>query len=150
MRGLNVYGDPTPWSPQRSALFSVLSFLNCEKYPPPLDYLLMTLGPALVVFAFAPVLAPRSRFLVVFGKVPLLFYVAHLFLLRYTAIPVAVARFGFARTVVPPPRGVGGSPEFSLWVTYVVWLVTLALLYPLCRWYARLKAEKKAVWTSYL
>jgi uncharacterized membrane protein len=150
LRAVNVYGDPTPWTPQRSPIFTALSFLNVEKYPPSLDYLLVTLGPALALFAFAPKLAARSRFLVTIGKVPLLFYVAHLFLLRYTAIPLSVMRFGAAAAFAPPPKGVGASPEFPLWVTYVVWLVTLLVLYPLCRWYARLKATKKAVWMSYL
>jgi uncharacterized membrane protein len=150
LRALNRYGDPTPWSSQRSAVYTVLSFFNVEKYPPSLDYLLVTLGPALVLFAFAPRLAPKSRFLVTFGRVPLLFYVAHLFLLRYTSIPVAILRFGASTAVIPPPKGVGGSPEFPLWVTYVVWLASLVVLYPLCRWYARLKATKKAVWMSYL
>jgi uncharacterized membrane protein len=150
LRAINHYGDPVAWTTQRSPIFSLLSFFNVEKYPPSLDYLLITLGPALALFAFAPELAARSRFLVTFGKVPLLFYVAHLFLLRYTSIPVAVWRFGAAATFTPPPRGAGGSPEFPLWVSYVVWLVSLVLLYPLCRWYARLKATKKAAWMSYL
>jgi uncharacterized membrane protein len=150
LRLIDHYGDPVPWTTQRSPIFSVLSFFNVEKYPPSLDYLLVTLGPALVLFAFAPKLAARSRFLVTFGKVPLLFYVAHLFLLRYTSIPIAVMRFGAAAAFTPPPKGAGGSPEFPLWVTYAVWLVSLVLLYPLCRWYARLKATKKSVWLSYL
>ena len=150
LRSINHYGDPVAWTTQRSPIFSLLSFFNVEKYPPSLDYLLITLGPALALFAFAPALAARSRFLVTFGKVPLLFYVAHLFLLRYSSIPVAIWRFGAAAAFTPPPRGAGGSPEFPLWVTYVAWLVSLVLLYPLCRWYARLKATKKAVWMSYL
>ncbi len=150
LRAVNHYGDPAPWSTQRSPVFTLLSFFNVEKYPPSLDYLLVTLGPALVLFAFAPALAARSRFLVNFGKVPLLFYVAHLFLLRYASIPVAVARFGTAAAFTPPPKGTGGSPEFPLIVTYLVWIVALLALYPLCRWYAHLKATKKAVWMSYL
>ena len=150
LRAVNHYGDPVPWSTQRSPVFTLLSFFNVEKYPPSLDYLLVTLGLALVLFAFAPELAARSRFLVNFGRVPLLFYVAHLFLLRYASIPVAVLRFGTTAALAPPPKGTGGSPEFPLIVTYLVWIVALLALYPLCRWYARLKATKKAVWMSYL
>ena len=149
LRALNVYGDPVPWSAQKSTVFTLLSFLNCEKYPPSLAYLLMTLGPALLVFAAAPALSQRTKWLVVFGQVPLLFYVAHLFLLRYSSILVTFLRVGPA-AFLPPPKGPGGSPEFALWVSYVAWLVTLALLYPLCRWYARLKATKKSAWMSYL
>jgi uncharacterized membrane protein len=149
LRALNVYGDPVPWSTQRSPVFTLISFLNCEKYPPSLCYLLMTLGPALLVFANAPALAARSRFLVVFGQVPLLFYVVHLFVLRYSSLPAALMRFG-SLALAPPPKGPGGSPEYPLWVTYVVWLVMLALLYPLCRSYARVKATKRRPWMSYL
>ena len=114
------------------------------------DFWLARGAPALVLFAFAPVLAAPSRFLVTFSKVPRLFYVAHLFLLRYASIPVAILRFRSAAAFAPPPRGTGGSPEFPLCVSYLAWIVALRALYPLCRWYARLKATKKPVWMSYL
>ena len=149
VRAVNVYGNPTPWSPQRAPWLTLFSFVNTEKYPPSLDYLLMTLGPALIVFALAPSLAKRLPFLTVFGKVPLLFYVLHLFLLRYTSLPVAVARFG-ALAIMPPPKGTGASPEYPLFVTYLAWAVTLAALYPICRYYAALKATKRRWWMSYL
>jgi uncharacterized membrane protein len=149
LRALNGYGDPAPWTSQRSGLWTVLAFLNCEKYPPSLDYLLMTLGPALVLLGLVSFESPRLRFLVVFGKVPLLFYVLHLFLLRFVSLPVAIARFG-TLALAPPPKGTGASPELPLYVTYLAWLVTLLLLYPVCRWYAQLKATKRRPWMSYL
>jgi uncharacterized membrane protein len=149
LRTLNHYGDPTPWSSQRSGLWTLLSFLNCEKYPPSLDYLLMTLGPALIAFGSIRFESPRLRFLIVFGQVPLLFYVLHLFVLRFTSLPVAFARFG-PLAFAPPPRGTGASPELPLAVTYLAWLATLLLLYPVCRWYAALKATKRRPWMSYL
>lgn len=149
VRALNGYGDPAPWSSQRSLFWTVLSFLNCEKYPPSLDYLLMTLGPALIAFGAVRFDSPRLRFLIVFGQVPLLFYVLHLFLLRFASLPVAFARFGVL-AFSPPPRGTGASPELPLIVTYLAWLTTLLLLYPVCRWYADLKATKPRAWMSYL
>jgi uncharacterized membrane protein len=149
LRGWNGYGDPSPWTTQRSPLFTLLSFLSCEKYPPSLDYLLMTLGPALMLLGVATFSKPWQRFLVVFGQVPLLFYVLHLFLLRFSSLPVALARFG-GLALAPPPKGTGASPELPLAVTYLAWLVTLLLLYPICRWYARLKATKRRAWMSYL
>jgi uncharacterized membrane protein len=149
LRAINRYGDPAPWHSQRTPLLTLMSFLNCEKYPPSLDYLLMTLGPALLLLGLASFAKPWQRFLVVFGKVPLLFYILHLFLLRFTSLPAAIARFG-SLALKPPPGGTGASPELPLFVTYLAWLVTLLLLYPVCRWYAQLKATQRRTWMSYL
>ncbi len=151
LRGLNIYGDPSPWSAQpRGAIFTVLSFFNCTKYPPSLLFLLMTLGPAVLVLygveriEEAPALAP----LAIFGRVPLLFYVAHLYLLRYIAAPISFARFG-AGAFEPPP-GHGASAELPLFTVYLAWLTALVLLYPLCRWFSALKARRQDWWLSYL
>ena len=81
-------------------------------------------------------------------RVPLLFYVAHLYLLRYTALPISVARFG--PTALEPPPGHGASAELPLYVAYAAWLCTLVLLYPLCRWFSQLKARRQDWWLSYL
>jgi uncharacterized membrane protein len=150
LRLSNFYGDPLPWSPQaRGAAFTFLSFLDCEKYPPSLAFLLMTLGPALLVLAALerrphPWLEP----LALFGPVPLIFYVTHLYLLRFTAAPLAFARFGPA--AFQPPPGAAGSPQYPLWAAYVALFLTVILLYPACRWFARRKsAGGSRVW-SYL
>lgn len=148
LRAFNGYGDPAPWSAQATPLRSVLSFLNCEKYPPSLAFSLMTLGPALLLLAFVPTRLRASRFLLVFGQVPLLFYVLHLLLLRYTAIPVAWLRHG-ANAFRMPPLGTAGSPELPLICTFLVWVTALLILYPLCRRYARLKATHRSAWLRY-
>src|SRR5262249_42232512 len=150
-RAINGYGDPEPWSEQRSWVFTAMSFLNCTKYPPSLLYLAMTLGPALLLLAYAPSRAesPLVRVLVTFGRVPLLFYVTHLYLLRYSAIPISYLRFG-AESFVPPPKGIGGSAELGLWAAYAAWAAALVLLYPLCRRYAELKATRTDAWLRYL
>jgi uncharacterized membrane protein len=148
VRAIDRYGDPLPWSAQpRGAVFTALSFLNCQKYPPSLAFVLMTLGPALCLLAWLErglVLSP----LVVFGRVPLLFYVGHLVLLRYASLPLGLARWGSA--ALRPPPGHAGSPELRLGVTYLAWLLALVLLYPLCRWFAALKARRSDRWLSYL
>jgi uncharacterized membrane protein len=149
LRALNIYGDPQPWSVQARSGFTLLSFLNCEKYPPSLLFLLMTLGPALLLLAeFERRFSRAPEQLVTFGRVPLFFYVAHLYLLRFTGAPLAVMRFG--KTAFLPPPGHAGSPGFPLWAAYVAWLLALLLLYPICRWFARKKAESKSWWLSYL
>jgi uncharacterized membrane protein len=150
VRGSNLYGDPQPWSVQaRGPVFTLFSWLNCEKYPPSLAYLLMTIGPALL--ALRALEKAGSRMLTPFelvGRVPLFFYIAHLYLLRFTAAPLAALRFG--RLAFEPPPGHAGSPNLGLWAAYAAWAFALALLYPLCRWYARKKAASRSVWLSYL
>jgi uncharacterized membrane protein len=151
LRAINVYGDRAPWSVQaRGSVFTALSFLNCTKYPPSLLFLLMTIGPGLLCLygveriQSSPWLAPAA----VFGRVPLLFYVTHLFLLRYTAAPFSLMRFG--KSAFMPPPGHAGSAEFPLYAAYAAWLCALLLLYPLCRWFSALKARRREWWLSYL
>ncbi len=149
LRALNVYGDPHPWSFQARGGFTLLSFLNCEKYPPSLLFLLMTLGPALLLLGeLEGRLARAPQQLVVFGRVPLFFYVAHLYLLRFGAAPLAFMRFG--KSAFKPPPGHAGSPEYPLWAAYAALVVVVLLLYPACRWFARKKAESQSPWLSYL
>jgi uncharacterized membrane protein len=151
VRGINLYGDPEPWHAQRSWLWTAMAFVNTHKYPPSLDYLLMTLGPALIVLALAPARSDAwyARPLLVFGRVPLFFYVAHLYLLRYTSIPLAIVHLGKVAFRMPP-NGSGGSPELPLGYTYLAWLTALLVLYPACRWYARIKAGGRHPLLSYL
>jgi uncharacterized membrane protein len=151
LRAVNVYGDPAPWSAQpRGTVFTLLSFFNCTKYPPSLLFLLMTLGPALLLlraverFETSRSLAP----LAVFGRVPLLFYVAHLYLLRFTAIAISFTRFG--PSAFEPPPGHFGGADLPLYAAYAAWLTALLLLYPLCRWFSQLKARRRDWWLSYL
>ena len=86
--------------------------------------------------------------LLVFGRVPLFFYIAHLYLLRFSALPVSFALFG-AETVTPPP-GPAGSAMLGLGAAYIAWLVALALLYPACRWFAAVKQRRQEWWLRYL
>ena len=134
-RALNVYGDPRPWAAQASPLFTVLSFLNCAKYPPSLDFLLMTLGPALAVLGWLDrVSLSAANPLVVFGRVPLFYFLAHLFL--YHGAGVILGHW------VP-----GG---FGLTGVYVIWITGVVLLYPVCLWFARLKDRRRDWWLGYL
>ena len=158
VRSLNGYGDPSPWSHQRTVVFTAFSFLNSAKYPPSLCYLLMTLGPGCVLLG----LLERwnlgvGRILLVFGRVPLFLYVVHLPAIHLATVAAALLRYGHAGflfrnpspddiTPFPAPPGYG----YSLWVVYAVWIVMLAALYPLCRWFARYKRTHRAAWLSYV
>src|SRR5882724_12971586 len=95
LRFINIYGDPQRWSKQTTAAFTVLSFLRCSKYPPSLDFLLMTLGPGLLLLAwFYRVNPAKSSPLVVIGRVPLFYFTGHLFLAHLLTIPFALVRYG--------------------------------------------------------
>ena len=95
VRAINSYGDPAPWSQQPSAISSVLSFLNTTKYPPSLAFLLMTLGPALLILGIFEGLAfQRKNPLIVFGRVPLFYFVLHFFVAHAAAVLLAGAVYG--------------------------------------------------------
>ena len=158
IRAVNLYGDPAPWTHQRSGLFTALSFLNCTKYPGSLDFLLMTLGPALLILAWFDRLTFKpANPLIVFGRVPMFYFILHFYLIHVLAVLAAWLRYGgsAAEFIFNPLPSMGG-PRFpadfgySLWVTYAVWLLVLALLYPLCRWFAKIKATRRDWWLSYL
>jgi uncharacterized membrane protein len=148
----NHYGDPVPWSGPRC----MLSFLNVTKYPASLDFLLMTLGPALIALAAfervrVPALGPA---LVTFGRVPLFFYLLQWPAAKgFTLIASMIAHkptsylFGQPPLNGPIPDGAG----FSLGVTYLIWAAVILALYPLCVWYAGVKQRHRDWWwLSYL
>jgi uncharacterized membrane protein len=159
LRGLNLYGDPARWTPQPTTTLTALSFLNTTKYPPSLAFLLMTLGPALVALAWLD----RRQFaaanpLIVFGRVPLFYFVVHFYAAHLAAIGLAFVQYGPATSafMFQPLPSMGGPrqlfpPGFGheLWVAYLVWIAIVIVLYPLCAWFGRVKAGSRAWWTSY-
>ena len=149
LRLINVYGDPNPWS--AASALGVLSFLDTTKYPPSLLFLLMTLGPAITVLALAERwLGPLARGLSTFGRVPFFFYVVHVYVFHALAVLVGWLQ-GF-----PPramfdlflflPKGYG----LPLPVVYAAWIGLVLAHYPLCRWFAGIKARHRWPWLSYL
>ena len=156
LRAINIYGDPQRWSTQRSAAFTVLSFLNTTKYPPSLLYLLMTLGPALLFLWAVDAETPRwLRPALTVGKVPMFYYLLHIPLIHLLAIAVCYARYGHvywmfeSRTLgqfpFTPPPGWG----YPLPIVYLMWAIVVVTLYPLCRWFAALKERRSDAWLSY-
>jgi uncharacterized membrane protein len=155
VRAINVYGDPRPWTGARP----VLSFLNCTKYPPSLDFLLMTLGPAILVLGLLEhVRLSNPNPLLVFGRVPFFYFVLHLFVLHAVAVIAAGFQYGEPLFLLRHklPTLFGRSPDFpadygyGLIATYGWWLLVVILLYPACRWFANLKARRRDPWLSYL
>jgi uncharacterized membrane protein len=156
IRALDYYGDPFHWARQKTVIFTVLSFVNTTKYPPSLLYLLMTIGPAIMFLAWFEILGRGSisRFFITFGRVPLFFYLlqwvtAHLIsVLLHWAFgkPVAWLFMSPVEMFANPPKGQG----FSLFVVYLSWIGGVLLLYPLCKWFAGVKARRRDWWLSYL
>lgn len=156
LRLSNVYGDKNPWGHQDSIIFTLISFLNCTKYPPSLLYLLMTIGPAIVFLGLSE--TPLNRFKRVvstFGRVPMFYYLAHIYIIHLAAM-LAVIISGYKWTVMIFPSWVTRNPAlhgygYSLGVVYIIWIMLVIALYPLCRWYDRYKAaHREKWWLSYL
>ena len=155
LRWSNFYGDTRPWTVQRDALFTFFSFINCRKYPPSLLYLLMTLGPAIASLAFFERfnLKPSrlAKPFIVFGRVPLFYYVLHLFVIHGLAILFAFIKYGPANVQQAfqsgrPPEGYG----YGLPVVYLVWIGVVVALYPVCHWFAGVKRRRRDAWLSYM
>lgn len=160
LRLMNSYGDPSHWLPQRSATYTLLSFLNTTKYPPSLIFVLMTIGPALLALAW---LDRRSwkdaNPLVVFGRVPLFYFVLHFMAAHLAVVIMSFVIYGTAAQafVFHPVPSMGGPRELyprdfgvDLWGVYMMWVIIVVAMYPLCRWFADVKSRRRDWWLSYL
>ena len=153
LRGLDLYGNPTQWSTEGGLLTAVLSFINCEKYPPSLLFLLMTLGPSIALLsALENARGWLAETLITIGRVPLFYYVLHIPLIHMVALGVAIDT-GFDTAwlfggfpIFAKPEGYGlGLPG-----VYVLWLAVVVALIPLCRWFSGVKQRRDDWWLSYL
>jgi uncharacterized membrane protein len=158
----NLYGDPRPWAPQASALWTALAVLRVEKYPPSLLFVCVTLGPMLLLLAALEARrdgtwAARApgRWLVTFGRVPLFYYLGQ-WLVAHGAGLLLAALAGhalwpyFSSPMEIFTRGAPADFGFPLWVVWAVWVVGTILLYFPCRWYAGVKARRRDWWLRYL
>jgi uncharacterized membrane protein len=140
LRGLNLYGDPNPWSSQGTVVYSIMSFLNTTKYPTSLQYLLMTIGPALVFMALTEGVNNRAADLVLtFGRVSLFFYIVHIYLIHLLAlVSLQLAGRNWSEWILTAEAFMSESLAdfgFDLVVVYLVWALVLMGMYPLCKWY---------------
>ena len=156
LRGFNLYGNPRPWGGAPSTTANILGFLNTAKYPASLQFLLMTLGPTIVLI---PLLEHArggvARVLAVFGRVPLFYYILHIPLIHLLAIGISVVREGSVNpwlfTNHPmEPGEVPAGYRYSLPLLYLTTVAAVAILYYPCRWFADLKARRRDRWLSYL
>ncbi len=157
LRAANSYGNPFQWSHQKNVLYSFFSFMDVFKYPPSLLYMCVTIGPGLIFLALIKNTQGHfAKIMIVYGRVPMFFYILHFYVLHILAI---ILFFSRGHTLAEGITGIEGFPikflipgeGYSLWVVYAVWIAVVAALYPLCRWYDRYKTNhKEKWWLSYL
>jgi uncharacterized membrane protein len=151
LRFINHYGDPAPWSVQRNAAHTLLSFLNVTKQTPSLLFFSMTLGPVMVLLALAEKFNNRlTTFFEIYGNVPYFYFIGHLCLLRLMNILLIVLKGlpfkSDGNPLVWQAQGFG----FPLWAVYLFWLFVVAAFYFPCKWYGSYKRTHKQWWLSYL
>jgi uncharacterized membrane protein len=145
IRTINIYGDPERWSG------GLLSFLRVNKYPPSLDFLLMTLGPAILLLSFLDRVNFRAANpLLIFGRVPLFYFLIHLYVIHLLAIVLTWIRYGTLVPVNPLLRIFPQGYGYDLGAVYVIWIGIVVLLYPLCLWFSRVKERRQDWWLRYL
>ncbi len=157
LRFSNIYGDPVKWTEQKDTFFTFLSFLNVNKYPPSLLYLLLTLGSALLFLGFTERLQNGLvKVVSVYGRVPMFYYLIHIYIIHLIAVIASAMTPGqdWHLWLLQKPiwftkdlKGYG----FSLPVAYLIWIAIVAGLYPLCKRYDIYKqSNKDKWWLSYL
>lgn len=156
LRFINLYGDRAEWSVQsRGPVYTFLSFLNTTKYPPSLMFTAMTLGPAILLLAFIEKARSKvGNFFLVYGRVPFFYYVLHFYFIHIFCVIAFFLTGNGTNQIIDRNSPFFFRPQawgFNLWVVYGVWILVVLLLYPLCKWFGKYKAEhKEKKFLSYL
>jgi len=156
-RGFNFYADISPWEIQETTTKTIISFFNISKYPPSLDYVLITLGPALVLLAYLENIKNKlTSIFLVLGKVPFFYYIIHIGLIHSLALLGLVItgkdwhKMILNNEAFTNPDVLTGY-GYPLWIVYTVWILVIVVLYPVCKKYMQYKANNKDKWwLSYL
>jgi uncharacterized membrane protein len=152
LRWFDLYGNLWHRAHYDSAVLTALSFFDLTKYPPSLDYLLMTLGPGIALLPLLEKAKGRvARWVLVYGRVPMFYYVLHVFLAHTVGVVLALAAHKPVPWLNPAMRGVvPPNSGFELWVVYTAWIFVFAALYPACKWWMNLKRRRNDWWLGYL
>jgi uncharacterized membrane protein len=155
LRFINAYGDPVPWGTQpRGAVYTFLSFININKYPPSLLFLCVTIGSGILFLALIEKTQNRfTSIMNVYGRVPMLYYILHFYII-HTLVVIVFYLQGFDnKDIVSKGIPFFFKPNafgFNLWGVYAVWIFVVAVLYPVCKKYNQYKSTNKKWWLSYL
>jgi len=158
LRAINIYGNPEKWAEQKNGLFTFFSFIDTHKYPPSLLYMCMTIGPAILFLAWAgSVKSKLANVITVYGRVPFFYYILHFYLIHTVSAILSFTRGHSFSDGVHDSGGGGFLPNFiypnegySLLFVYVIWILIVAALYPLCKWFSEYKKTHSQWWLSYL
>jgi uncharacterized membrane protein len=150
LRSFNLYGEPHEWSAQGSSIFTIMSLLNTTKYPPSLQFLLMTMGPALMLLSALETMDYLPKPVIVFGRVPFFFYVVHLYVIHGLAVLLLLYQRGDWHEYILSARAImsGTLRTFGLNLSavYLIWILVVILLYPLCKWYQGYRTNNPSKW----
>jgi hypothetical protein len=132
-------------------MFTWISFLNTTKYPPSLQFILMTMGPALILLAVSEFFSiQRTNPFVIFGRVPFFFYITHIYLIHALAmLALTFAGWDWREYILTAEAFLSARLNgfgYGLGVVYLVWAVVLIILYPLCKWYQKVKENHPSWW----
>jgi uncharacterized membrane protein len=157
VRFINVYGDPQPWHTQKNGLFTFLSFINVQKYPPSLMYMCIMMGPAFLLLSlFEKIKNGFTEAIKVYGRVPFFYYVIHLYVIHLVSAAFVLIKghsLAEATTIHSgmPFYFLAAKDGYSLLVVYIIWIAVVIALFPLCKWYDRYKtSHREKWWLSYL
>lgn len=155
LRFINGYGDAVPWSVQKDAVLTFLSFMNVTKYPPSLLFCLITLGIMFLVLGVSETLKQVwAGKVIVYGRVPLFYFIVHFYLAHVLLLAILLLQgfswdqFSFANGAFGRPTGV--TSGVSLPIIYLIWVGVVVALYKPCVWYGRYKATHGHWWLRYL
>jgi uncharacterized membrane protein len=155
IRYLNVYGDLVPRAVQKSGTLTFLSFMNVTKYPPSLQFCLITLGIMLLLLSYSELRKNRiTTVLSVYGKVPMFYFIIHFFMIHVILLVVLLLQ-GFHWSDLDFASGTFGRPKgaesgLPLWSIYLIWMGVVGLLYPPCKWFGKYKATHYQWWLKYI
>lgn len=156
LRYINVYGDPLPWTLQDNTTSTIFSFLNVHKYPPSLLFISITIGPALIFLAlFERTQNKITRIISVYGKVPFFYYILHFYILHTLCMILFLSRGhtfseGMQETAGIPFRFLIAGEGYPIGIVYLIWILMVIALFPLCKWFSDMKRKHRHWWLSYL
>jgi uncharacterized membrane protein len=154
LRLINRYGDPASWSPQKDSVYTLLSFFNTTKYPASLQFLCMTLGPALIILSLIEGVKNKlTEIFAVYGRVPFFYYILHFFIIHTICVILFYVSGYGAKDIRDPNVPFFFRPlhfGFDLWIVYLIWFFVVAVLYYPCKWFQNYKRTHHQWWLSYV